>query len=159
VKSQAILRADTVGLYTHAGIVVKYGSVFMIIHITPGEREAGETEDRIKMESPEVFFSKERATFGGVYRLRGDTAGIAQTAAHQALQLYDKGIVFDHDYLLEDSTEMYCTELVWRVYLKSGMDITCGSRSEISNVPLFSGVYILPSDIYNNKELFLVFQF
>jgi hypothetical protein len=159
VKSQAVLNADTAGLYSHSGIVVKYGSVFMIIHITPDEREAGETEDRIKMETPETFFASDRAKFGGVYRLRNDTLDIAKTAAEQALRLWKKGVVFDHEYVLDDSTQMYCTELVWRAYRLAGKDITNDSRSEIVNFPLFSGVYIFPSDIYSNKDLFLVYSF
>jgi hypothetical protein len=159
VKSQVVLNADTAGLYSHSGIVVKYGSAFMIIHITPDEREKGETEDRIKMETPETFFASDRAKFGGVYRLRNDTLNITKTAAEQALRLWKRGVVFDHDYVLDDSTKMYCTELVWRVYRLAGKDITNDSRSEIVNFPLFSGEYILPSDIYSNKELIIVYSF
>jgi hypothetical protein len=159
VKSEAVLHVDTAGLYSHSGIVVKCDSAFMIIHITPDEREAGETEDRIKMEPPETFFAPDRAKFGSVYRLPDDTLNMAKTAAEQALRLWKRGVVFDHDYVLDDSTQMYCTELVWHVYRMAGKDITNNSRSEIVNVPLFSGVYILPSDIYSNKELVIVFSF
>ncbi|MDR0835525.1 MAG: hypothetical protein LBN11_02955 [Tannerella sp.] len=157
-KSEAVLRVDTAGIYSHSGIVVKQDSVFMVIHITPGERENGETEDRIKMETPETFFSAERAQRGAVYRLK-DSLNISLEAARQAIRLWRKGVLFDHDYVLEDSTKMYCTELVWYAYLLAGKDITDGSRSEIVNVPLFSGIYIFPSDIYNNKQCSLIYKF
>ncbi len=158
VKSEAVLSADTEGLYSHSGVVVRQDSSFRIVHLTPGERESGETVDRIKMDSPEEFFSADRAQYGAVYRL-SDSTNIPAQAAGQALRLLQKGILFDHDYLLGDSTQMYCTEFVWYIYLLEGKDITNGSRSELYNVPMFSGIYILPSDIYKNGEFSLIYNF
>jgi hypothetical protein len=48
-KTQAVLHADSLGIYSHTGIVVKDGAVFKIIHITPGEREKGETAYKKKL--------------------------------------------------------------------------------------------------------------
>ena len=157
-KSTAVLAADTAGIYSHSGIVVRQDSAFMVVHVTPGERAEGETDDRIKMEPPERFFATDRAEHGAVYRLH-DAAGVHSAAAGQAVRLWNKGVLFDHDYLLDDSTRMYCTELVWQVYLLAGKDITNGRRSEVRNVPLFSGVYILPSDIYTDEAFSVIYKF
>jgi hypothetical protein len=158
IKSNAVLTADTAGIYSHSGIVVKNGEDFMIIHVTPGEREKGETEDRIKMETPEKFFAPDRAQLGAVYRLK-NAQNISAQAAKQAVRLWKKGVLFDHDYVLEDSVKMYCTELVWYVYQLEGQDITNGSRSELVNVPLYSGVYIFPSNICKNNDFSLIYKF
>jgi hypothetical protein len=65
---------------------------------------------------------------------------------------------FDHDYRLSDTTQLYCTELVWYVYGLAGTDITGGKRSEL-NAPLYSGTYIFPSDIYTNEAFSLIYKF
>jgi hypothetical protein len=158
VKSRAVLSADTVGIYSHSGIVVRQDLGYRIIHITPGERENGEKEDRIKMETPETFFAADRAEHGAVYRMK-DARNYTTEAASHAKRLLEKGVLFDHDYVLEDTTQLYCTELIWYVYLLAGKDITDGKRSELNNFPLFSGVYIFPSDLYNNDEFKLIYKF
>lgn len=158
-KSNAVLYADKEGTYSHAGIIVKPDSVFMVVHITPGEREKEEKEDKIKMEFPEQFFSSERAQSGAVVRLKKDSLEYAEKAAREAYRLFREGILFDHDYLLEDSVKMYCSEMIWRVYLSGGKDISQGRRSTIENFPLYSGTYIFPSDIFKNDELTLIYKF
>jgi len=157
-KSNAAMRADKEGLYSHVGIIVKPESEFMVIHITPGEREKGEKEDKIKMETPELFFHSDRAQNGAVIRLK-DSLEYAAQAAKEACIIYKKGILFDHNYSLEDSTKMYCTELIWKAYLYGGMDITQGRRKVMENFMLFSGTYIFPSHIFVNDEFSLIYKF
>ncbi len=157
-KSRAVLQADTSGIYSHVGIVVKTDSAWMIVHVTPGERAEGENVDRTKLEYISAFFSPDRAEQGAVGRLiQADS--VAFSAAQYAVLFYQSGILFDHDYNLEDSLEMYCSELVWRAYLLAGVDITQGKRNVITNFPLFSGTYIFPSDIYRNKSLEIVYKY
>ena len=157
-KSNAVLYADKEGAYSHVGIIVKQDSEFMVVHITPGEREKNEKEDRIKMESPERFFSSMRAESGAVVRLK-DSPDYAEKAAREACRLFRKGILFDHDYLLEDADKMYCSEMVWNAYLSVGKDITGGRRSKIENFPLYSGTYIFPSDLLKSDEVTLIYKF
>ena len=108
------------------------------------------------METPEVFWASNRAEHGAVYRLTDTIFGAK--AAEQAKRLLQNGMLFDHDYELNDSTQMYCTEMVWYVYGLAGKDITFGKRSEL-NAPMYSGSYIFPSDIYTNREFILIYNF
>lgn len=156
VKTQAVLRADSMGIYSHTGIVVMQDSVLKVVHITPGERPQGEQVDRIKIESIADFWRKDRAQHGAVYRLKENR--LSKAASEQALRLLKKGVLFDHDYELEDSTKMYCTELVWYAYTQVGEDISFGKRS-VLNMPLYGGTYIFPSDIYTNSEFRLIYKF
>ena len=157
-KSNAVSHADKKGIYSHVGIIVKRDSVFMVIHITPGEREKGEEKDKIKIELPERFFSPDRAQYGAVIRLK-DSLEYSANAAQEAFRLLEEGILFDHDYLQEENGKMYCTEMIWRAYLSGGKDITRGRRSVIENFPLYSGTYIFPSDIFDNDEFTLIYKF
>ena len=155
-KSRAVMQADSLGIYSHVGIAVRRDESFGVIHVTPGERQKGDTVDKVKMESLDEFWSTARAVHGAVYRLKDSKTGAM--ASSQALRLLDKGILFDHDYLLNDTTQMYCTELVWCAYSLAGVDISSGRRSRI-NMPVFGGMYIFPSDIYLNPQFELVFSF
>lgn len=44
-KSAVVLRVDSSGIYSHCGIVVRQDSTFMIVHVAPGERNVGESEE------------------------------------------------------------------------------------------------------------------
>ena len=156
VKSRAVLHVDSTGLYSHSGIIVSDSSVFKVIHISPGERKKDEKVDKIKIESIEEFWSDDKAEKGAIYRLHSKQKG--RDVAKQAKRLLKKEILFDHDYSLSDSTQMYCTEFVWYVYLLEGIDISCGKRSKV-NMPLYSGEYIFPSDIYINNNISLIYNF
>ena len=156
VKSRTVLHIDSLGAYSHTGIVVLKDSIFQVVHITPGERENGEKVDKIKIESISEFWQKNKAEHGAIYRLKDNSLG--EIAAQQALRLLQKEILFDHDYKLNDTTEMYCTELVWYSYLQTGKDISFGKRSVV-NSPLCKGTYIFPSDIYTDNEFILIYKF
>ena len=155
-KTQAVLHVDSMGIYSHTGIIVKHNDILMVVHITPGERKEGELTDKIKAEPIGVFWGDDRAQNGAVYRLKNNSLG--SKVGIQALRLLQKGILFDHDYELSDTTQMYCTELVWYIYKQAGKDISFGKRS-ILNVPLYSGTYIFPSDLYRNEEFQLIYKF
>jgi uncharacterized protein YycO len=158
-KSQAVLFADKEGHYSHVGIIVKEGSDFMVVHITPGERSPGETVDKIKMERLEDFFARDKAKKGAILCFV-DSLECSEKAAQYAKEFFEREILFDHDYNLDDSVKMYCSEMVWRAYLEAGRDITGQRRSEIpQGFPMFSGTYIFPSDIYRNEHLTIVYEF
>ncbi len=141
-KSQAVLQADAGGEYSHAGLVVRTDSGLMVVHAVPGEAGA-DGVDRVKMERLEAFYAHARAKKGLVLRLQ-DTTGTERAACYCRERCL-AGMEFDHDYNLEDTTTIYCTELIWRAYLLSGVDVTDGQRKQIVNVPIYSGTYIFPS--------------
>ena len=157
-KSHAVLYADKEGLYSHVGIIVKDGLDFRVVHITPGERKPDETVDKIKMERLEDFFARDKAKKGAILHFC-DSSECSEKAAHCAKAFFEKEILFDHDYNLDDSTKMYCSEMVWRAYLQAGRDITNRKRSVIEGFPVFSGTYIFPSDIFQNEYLTIVYEF
>lgn len=150
-KSDAITFSDSSSIYSHVGIIVEKDSLFRIIHITPGTENKGDEADRIKCESLSSFFSRKNAEAGAIIRLK-ETADYGEKAALEAIRLWEKGIYFDHSYNLEDTVSMYCTELVWHAYQTAGKDITKGERKTIKNALHFSGAYIFPSNIHENKE-------
>ncbi|MDR3328012.1 MAG: hypothetical protein LBT04_07840 [Prevotellaceae bacterium] len=154
-KSQAVLYADREGMYSHTGIVVQLtDSTLRIVHAEP-DKTCG---DSLKLETLKSFFSEKNAEKGAIMRF-ACSAECAAQAADYALKLYNAhSTVFDHDYDLKDSTQLYCTELVWRAYLHAGIDISNGRRTAL-NAPSFSGYYLMPSDVYKNEEGVVVYEF
>ncbi len=119
LTSRAVLAADRNGAYSHIGIVVDSCGVMMVVHAVPGEPDYEGDPDRVKMDTPQRFFSSMNARIGEVKRLCGDSATAAR-AARFAMEVYRRGTLFDHDYDDSDTTKMYCCELVDFVYRKPG---------------------------------------
>ena len=118
LMSHTVVAADG-GRYSHVGIVVDSAGVKMIVHAVPDEPDFPGDIDRVKMESPRKFFSTLNANVGEV--MRHADKQVAHEAAREAMRLYRCGLLFDHDYDDNDSTKLYCSELVERAYLGAGV--------------------------------------
>lgn len=141
------------GDFSHVGILLQTDSGWSVVHAVPDEAIAGEP-DRVKCEPLEVFFLPDRARRGAVLRVACSSEK-ASRAARLAYQKYLEKIVFDHDYDLNDTTKFYCTELVWFVYNRVGVELTEGRRHQL----IFPGRpewYIFPDDLWQSAVLRLV---
>ena len=118
LMSHTVVAADG-GRYSHVGIVVDSAGVKMIVHAVPDEPDFPGDIDRVKMESPRKFFSTINANVGEV--MRHTDRNVAREAAREAMRLYRCGLLFDHDYDDNDSTKLYCSELVERAYISAGV--------------------------------------
>ena len=146
-----MLAADSEGRYSHTGILKKERGAWYVIHAVPGEPDFKGDADRIKMEPVERFFDAGKAARGAVMHVQADSA-LACRAARSALGLFRKHLLFDHDYDLNDTTEMYCTELIDYVYRKEGIDLSEGRTTSV-NIPGMSGDYLMPNDIAQSGRL------
>ena len=130
---------------------------WMVIHAVPGENAPGEPE-YLKREPLTDFFAPMTAQCGAWMRIDcSDEA--AKRAAEYCRLTADEHVLFDNDYLLEDTTELYCCELVWRAYLREGIDISDGHRGDVPTVICKEGECIFPSHIENSKNTLFVKQF
>lgn len=154
--SHTVIAADG-GRYSHVGIVVDSSGVMMVVHAVPGEPDFPGDPDRVKMEAVDKFYSSINASVGEV--MRHNDAKAAALAAREALRLYRIGILFDHDYDARDTTKLYCSELIERAYMHSGVSLSEGRCHDFS-VPGFSFKdVIMPSDIYRCSQLKSVCKF
>lgn len=155
--SRMVLATGGRGAYSHLGIVVRQGEKWKVVHAVPGEPDFKGDPDRVKMDDLAVFFSRERAESGALMQLLAFQAQ-ARHAARKAVELYQRGILFDHSYDSGDSTKMYCTELVEWVYRDAGVDLTEG---RCRSVPFLSknGTAVFPSDIQVCSKLGILYQF
>ncbi len=154
LDSEAVLRLDSAGgQYSHIGIVVSDNGKWKVVHAVPGESRDG--IDRVKIEPIDTFFLSTRAAHGAVMRLRGCSAVAAREAAQSASRLV--GVPFDYNYNWQDTTRLYCTQLIVVAYSSAGIDL-------LSGVPRLSGrntknIIVFPGDIARNDSLTTIFRF
>lgn len=148
-------RAVTYGgrsTYSHIGILIRDDSLntWMVVHAVPGEAAKGEPE-YIKYETLEAFYSPDRACKGAWMRMLCSDSTAARAAAY-CLGKHRDSVLFDNSYLLSDTSELYCCELVWRAFLRQGMDISSGNRHTIPTIFCSEGEGIFPSDIEKSDK-------
>ena len=146
LESRAIA-AD--GGYSHVGIIIRNDSTLLVVHIEPSRNGSELT----KYESLEQFFHPDNATSGAVMRI--ENLDSTQLATVENYLFSCKNISFDHNYKLSDSTQMYCTELVYRAFLEIGIEIT----NVRHRVPLVQEEVILPTDIFKSDKLVEVWRY
>lgn len=149
LSSRTVLVAGKNELYSHIGILAKDSTEWFVIHSVPGETTKEQPEEKIKKETISEFFAPKKSISGAIFRL-DTTAILCSQAAQKAKELFDRELLFDHQYNPEDSTKMYCTELIYFAYKSVGIDLTEGRRR---SYPGFQYPFIFPKDITDNKLL------
>lgn len=157
VLGRAVVATDDEGRFSHVGIAVKCNEQWCAIHAVPDEPDFEGDVNRVKCEPIESFFDEFRAGNGAVYRLSATSEQIA-TACANALRLSAERRPFDHDYNLDDTTALYCTELVDYVFGLGGVSMSEGRRTHV-NFPSMTGDYIMPSDLTKNNRLNPIYSF
>jgi len=157
-QSQVVMSLDSAEsqVYTHIGIAFKDGETWRVVHAVPGESNDG--VDRVKIDAVDTFFMTSRAVHGAAMRPINCNANAAHTAALKAREMALRGIEFDNRYDWNDSTRLYCTELVQKAYSVVGIDL-CSGRSTHLSLPFYKGDVVLPGDIARNDSLRTVFSF
>lgn len=144
-----LVTAASRGVYSHVGIACRVGGQWMAVHAVPGENEDCNIPDTLKCEPLADFFLPHRAIGGA----RGSIAcadEVARAAASYALGKVRSHVLFDHHYRMTDTTELYCTELVYHAYLRQGVDLV-GYRSDTVFCSANRERYIFPSDLQKSR--------
>ena len=150
LTSHTVLLADKGGQYSHVGIAVDSAGTIMVVHAVPGEPDYEGDPDRVKMEPATKFYSSINASAGEICRHQDPAIG--EKAAAAALAIYQKGMLFDHQYDSADTTKMYCTELVMAAYHQAGCELT-GPPTHSYDIPGIKCTCWLPSDLYHSKYM------
>ncbi|MBR4775272.1 MAG: hypothetical protein IK008_04155 [Bacteroidales bacterium] len=156
LSSHAVMIAEKDGRYSHIGMLVKDGGTWKVVHSVPDEEEFDGDFDRVKMDDLSVFFSADRASKGSfVHTALMDSARIADLC-QTAIRMARDSVRFDHDYNTDDPSELYCTEFIWRLYAREGIDLSEGRRQTV-HLPILGidGDILLPEHLFahaGNRE-------
>ncbi len=145
---------DTVH-YSHVGLLVHPDSLWEVVHAVPKEPDGPDDFERVKRETLDRFLSKELALHAEFVHtgLLRPTRIVAE-----ALQYARDSVRFDNRFDLEDSTELYCTELIWRLFRREGIDLSEGRRS-MRNLTCFKGGLLTPEDLFRYSGNQSYFQY
>lgn len=138
------------GPYSHIGIVVQIDGQWYVAHAVPGENERGEPE-YVKLDPIQVYYGRDRAKLGCIMRVTDDST-VCRQATDYAQWAVGAKKVFDNNYDWEDSTELYCTEMVQRAYRHAGIDLAEDRHTRVV-AALMPGTYVFPCDIVANRSL------
>ena len=144
--------------FSHIGILQQDPATgqWNVLHAVPGE--SGRGPEWLKAEPIEVFFGPDRACKGAWMRVNCSDS-VAERAADYCRTKVEEHVLFDNDYLLGDTTELYCCELVWRAYLMQGIDISGGKRYSVPEVFCDEGECIFPCNIEENETTLFIQPF
>lgn len=148
-NESAFVTGVSSGAYSHIGIAYHDGYRWCVIHAVPNEIEKLGDPEYLKCEPIAEYYNIERACDGAVARVECSKEK-AERAAQYALQKVKAHVVFDNSYDTNDTTELYCTELVNDAYLSQGIDLAEGRITRIP-YPGTSGAFIFPEDIWQSK--------
>ena len=142
--------------YSHIGLLVELDSSWYVVHAVPKELESPDDFERVKLEKLEDFLAKERCLHAEFVHspLRRTDRVVAR-----ALQYARDSVRFDNKFDLNDSTELYCTEMIWRLFMMEGIDLSEGRRSYTILPSLKGEGCITPEDmlVYPGNESYYIF--
>ena len=159
VFSRAVTTVEEEGVYSHVGILLKDDEgAWAVVHAVPGETEFRGDFDRVKKERLGVFFSPERARRGCLVHTGLADSLKVENLRRTALGMARDSVRFDGDYDLSDSTRLYCTELVWRLYRREGVDLSEGRRKAVNALHIH-GECLLPEHLLKYENNVVYHQF
>ena len=153
--SNIVAYKDADGKYSHVGVIAQSDSGLVVVHAVPGDHPTQGGYDIVRAESLSEYFARNNAGKGAIMRIALDStqqAVINNLALKKAMQQVE----FDHQYNLDDTTKLYCTELLQHIFKAAGIDLAQGRITTI-NAPGMSNNYIMPSDIHHNPDLKTIF--
>lgn len=157
--SHVVTFSEEKGLYSHVGLVVRdRDSSWKVVHAVPDEREFKGDFDRVKMEDIAVFFSSQRARRGCLLHTGISDTTLLGAICRNAKKAAQDSLGFDNDYDLEDSSKVYCTEFVWRLFRREGIDLSEGRR-RFTRIVRINGDVLLPEHLLDHCGNNIYFTF
>ncbi len=126
---------------SHCGILTAHGDSWQVVHSISGKIS---DLDGIRIDSLQDFLRQ--AQPGKAIHIKPRFSIDRHAISENAHKYLRRRIPFDHDFDLEDSNRMYCSELIRQVYLDSGADdvfsyYQVGLRRLVSFAAFFDGQY------------------
>jgi len=101
---------------SHCGILVWQDSLWQVIHTISG-RISG--QDGVRINTLEEFIAAAEAHF--IIHVKPNLRVDRTALVNRSRYYLNRNVPFDHSFDLEDSSRLYCSELIRTVYLESGV--------------------------------------
>lgn len=157
IASQVVLFNDPEGKYSHVGMIAQGDSGLIVVHALPGSHPTQPGVDLVRAETLYEFFAPENAISGMVVRMPLNDMQRSELSRRALLKVKQQ-TDFDNSYDCQDTTKLYCTELLQLLYSHVGVNLSEGRTTKIYTLGSNSG-FIMPADIYRNSQLKTIFSF
>ncbi len=140
IDSEAVNLLDKNGDYSHVGIIIKNDKKILVIDSEP--------EKGVIIESIKNFLND--AYSFSIFRLK-----VNRKIPYSAVKFAKKflNLPFDNNFDLKTDNKLYCTELVWKSFLKAGFNLTGGKFNHFNFIFFKNKSYILPSLLLSSKKV------
>lgn len=149
--SNTVLRFDREGTFSHVGLIVRVNDAVRVVHTVPFSGNG--FLDGVRIDTMRAFLEGSETVDYALFRVHPEHREAALRAADQALRFYSRHIPFDTEFQLDSSDRLYCTELVWRAYLESGLALLTDLPNSLTALPLLRSKVLLPSTLQNSPYL------
>jgi Permuted papain-like amidase enzyme, YaeF/YiiX, C92 family len=153
IESGVVMAMDRAANFSHAGIVLRERDGTFVIHVVTGEGGP----DTIKVEPIHDYLRSDRAIAAIAYRVVDENPSLTSRAVESAREYVARAVPFDGDFDLASDDALYCTELVWRVYQKAGIDLVA-ERLDQPTTSFIKGPVLWPSVLLRSKHLKVVWE-
>ena len=157
IASRVVILNDPEGKYSHVGMIVQGDSGLIVVHALPGSHPTQPGTDLVRAETLQEFFAPENAISGMVVRMPLNDMQRSELSRRALLKVKQQ-TDFDNSYDSQDTTKLYCTELLQLLYSHVGVNLSEGRTTKISTLGNNSGI-IMPADIYRNPQMKTIFSF
>jgi len=129
---------------THAGIIVKRNNMLFVIHSLSSDVS---DIDGVQLQPLPEFLQYCAPGKIIITRAKGSTAAFGKEVALLAENYLAKHIPFDHNGTIDDSSKLFCTELIWQILEKdlhyTILPTEAGARKKFfhSMAPMYSTDY------------------
>lgn len=130
--------------YSHVGLIAVEDEQTFIIHADPAAGFVVKQPWREVVKGADVVG-------GAVYRLPGITESVRHRICATACEFAARRVPFDENFDRSTASRLYCTELVWRLYLADGVELRSTADA--------SSAHILPIHLINGGRLVFVGRF
>lgn len=145
-RSRAVQAMDPGKGFTHIGILAEAEGRLWVVHASP---DAGVA--RVQIESLSDFLENPQLEALQVRRFLPRVGPRAEAAAEAALEMGRRGLPFDGHFDLDSEETVYCSELIWRAYKASGVDLLDGIDWQ-ERVPLLKPPLLMPSTFSKHPQ-------
>jgi hypothetical protein len=100
---------------THAGIIVKRNKTWCVIHSLSSDVT---DVDGVQIQTLSDFLQYSAPDKIIITRAKNSSIAFGNTVAARAEDYLKKGIPFDHQGIIDNDSEFFCTELIWKILEK-----------------------------------------
>ena len=104
---------------SHCGVILQSEGNWKVLHIISGRIS---NDNCIRLDPLEDFISE--GLPGSIYHVKPVKRPSSRLIERESLRLLQSKVSFDHDFDLGSDRELYCSELVRDIYLRSGSEDT-----------------------------------